>query len=72
MENKLGFNSGEKEQLYNQLLLFFKENDLSYSQAEIFLDYSIRYLKCTGCLRFPDNELEILNSDKIRKQINAL
>ena len=46
------------EQLYNELLLLFKENDLDYSQAVVFLNNSLDRLKCTGYLRFPDDESE--------------
>lgn len=44
------------EQLYNELLLLFKENDLDYSQAVAFLNNSLNRLKCTGYLRFPDDK----------------
>lgn len=59
MNNKLSIGTHEKiEQLYNELLLLFKENDLDYSQAVVFLDNSLDCLKCTGYLRFPDNKSE--------------
>lgn len=60
MNNKLSIGTNEKiEQLYNELLLLFKENDLDYSQAVVFLNNSLDCLKCTGYLRFPDDESEI-------------
>lgn len=60
MNNKLNINTGETiEQLYNELLLLFKENDLDYSQAVVFLDNSLNRLKCTGYLRFPDDKSEV-------------
>ena len=59
MNNKLSIGTHEKtEQLYNELLLLFKENDLDYSQAVVFLDNSLNRLKCTGYLRFPDDKSE--------------
>ena len=59
MNNKLSIGTHEKiEKLYNELLLLFKENDLDYSQAVVFLDNSLNRLKCTGYLRFPDNKSE--------------
>lgn len=59
MNNKLSIGTHEKiEQLYNELLLLFKENDLDYSQAVVFLDNSLNCLKCTGYLRFPDDKSE--------------
>lgn len=59
MNNKLSIGIHEKiEQLYNELLLLFKENDLDYSQAVVFLDNSLNCLKCTGYLRFPDDKSE--------------
>lgn len=60
MNNKLSIGTHEKiEQLYSGLLLLFKENDLDYSQAVVFLNNSLDCLKCTGYLRFPDDESEI-------------
>lgn len=57
MNNKLSIGTHEKiEQLYNELLLLLKENDLSYSQAVVFLNDSLNRLKCTGYLRFPDDK----------------
>lgn len=57
MNNKLSIGTNEKiEQLYNELLLLFKENDLDYSQAIVFLNNSLDCLKCTGYLRFPDDK----------------
>lgn len=59
MNNKLSIGTHEKiEQLYNELLLLFKENDLDYSQAVVFLNNSLNRLKCTGYLRFPNDESE--------------
>ena len=59
MNNKLNINTGKKiKQLYNELLLLFKENDLDYSQAVVFLNNSLNRLKCTGYLRFPDDGSE--------------
>ena len=59
MNQKLNIGTHEKiEKLYNELLLLFKENDLDYSQAVVFLDNSLNRLKCTGYLRFPDNKSE--------------
>lgn len=56
MNNKLSIGTHEKiEQLYNELLLLFKENDLDYSQAVVFLNNSLNRLKCTGYLRFPND-----------------
>lgn len=60
MNKKLNIGTHEKiEQLYNELLLLFKENDLDYSQAVVFLNNSLDRLKCTGYLRFHDDESEI-------------
>jgi hypothetical protein len=60
MNNKLSIGTHEKiEQLYSGLLLLFKENDLDYFQAVVFLNNSLDRLKCTGYLRFPDDESEI-------------
>ena len=57
MNNKFNIGTHEKiEQLYNELLLLFKENDLDYSQAVVFLNNSLDRLKCTGYLRFPDDK----------------
>ena len=57
INNKLSIGTHEKiEQLYSELLLFFEENDLDYSQAVVFLNNSLNRLKCTGYLRFPDDE----------------
>lgn len=57
MNNKFNTGThGKIEQLYNELLLLFKENDLDYSQAVVFLNNSLNRLKCTGYLRFPDDE----------------
>lgn len=59
MNNKLSIGTHKKiEQLYNELLLLFKENDLDYSQAVVFLNNSLDRLKCTGYLRFLDDESE--------------
>lgn len=59
MNNKLSIGTHKKiEQLYNELLLLFKENDLDYSQAVVFLNNSLDRLKCTGYLRFPDDKSE--------------
>ena len=59
MNKKLNIGTHEKiEELYNELLLLFKENDLDYSQAVVFLNNSLDRLKCTGYLRFPDDESE--------------
>lgn len=59
MNKKLNIGTHEKiEQLYTELLLLFKENDLDYSQAVVFLNNSLDRLKYTGYLRFPDDELE--------------
>lgn len=60
MNNKFNIGIHKKiEQLYSELLLLFKENDLDYSQAVTFLNNSLDRLKCTGYLRFPDDESEI-------------
>ena len=65
MNNKLSIGTHEKiEQLYNELLLLFKENDLDYSQAVVFLDNSLNCLKCIGDLIFPDDKSETENTDK--------
>lgn len=57
MNNKLSIGTHEKiEQLYTELLLLFKENDLDYSQAVVFLNNSLNRLKRTGYLRFPDDK----------------
>ena len=57
MNNKLSIGThGKIEQLYNELLLLFKENDLDYYQAVFFLNNSLDRLKCAGYLRFPDDE----------------
>lgn len=59
MNKKLNIGTHEKiEQLYNELLLLFKENDLDYSQAVVFLNNSLDRLKRTGYLRFPDDKSE--------------
>ncbi len=59
MNNKFNIGTHEKiEQLYTELLLLFKENDLDYSQAVVFLNNLLDRLKCTGYLRFPDDESE--------------
>lgn len=59
MNNKFNIGThGKIEQLYTELLLLFKENDLDHSQAVIFLNNSLNRLKCTGYLRFPDDESE--------------
>lgn len=59
MNNKFNIGTHENiEQLYNELLLLFKENDLDYSQAVVFLNNSLYRLKCTGYLRFPDDGSE--------------
>lgn len=60
MNNKFNIGTHKKiEQLYSELLLLFKENDLDYSQAVTFLNNSLDRLKCTGYLRFPDDKSEI-------------
>lgn len=60
MNNKFNIGTYKKiEQLYSELLLLFKENDLDYSQAVTFLNNSLDRLKCTGYLRFPDDKSEI-------------
>lgn len=57
MNNKFNIGTyGKIEQLYTELLLLFKENDLDYFQAVTFLNNSLDRLKCTGYLRFPDDE----------------
>lgn len=59
MNNKFNIGTHENiEQLYNELLLLFKENDLDYSQAVVFLNNSLNRLKYTGYLRFPDDGSE--------------
>ena len=60
MNNKFNIGThGKIEQLYTELLLLFKGNDLDYSQAVVFLNNSLNRLKCTGYLRFPDDKSEI-------------
>ncbi len=60
MNNKFNIGThGKIEQLYTELLLLFKENDLDYSQAVLFLNNSLDRLKCAGYLRFSDDESEI-------------
>lgn len=57
MNNKFNIGTnGKIEQLYTELLLLFKENDLDYSQAVTFLNNSLDRLKCTGYLRFHDDK----------------
>ena len=57
MNNKFNIGTyGKIEQLYTELLLLFKENDLDYSQAVTFLNNLLDRLKCTGYLRFPNDE----------------
>ena len=57
MNNKFNIDTyGKIEQLYTELLLLFKENDLDYSQAVTFLNNSLDRLKCTGYFRFPDDK----------------
>lgn len=59
MNNKFNIGTHKKiEQLYNELLLLFKENDFDYSQAVVFLNNSLNRLKRTGYLRFPDDKSE--------------